>query len=78
MSNIIDFQNIRMFPHSMVALINNKDTAIVVDDNCYVICNWNGKDWGYSAWIFPEAIEAIKKLPANPNEAVILNPPIPD
>lgn len=64
--------NERTLPDGIIALLNNGNTAIVVDDSCYVICNWNGSDWGKSAWIFSEALEVLKDLPENPNDAEIL------
>lgn len=63
------------YPENTVAVINNGNTAIVVDDGCYVIYNQSSdvsssKGWGPSAWIFPEALEALKKLPPIPQEAL--------
>ena len=57
------------WPERTVAVCNNRNTAITVDDSCYVIKNWTGEEWKNSAWIFPEALQRIKTLPANPNNA---------
>lgn len=56
-------------PERTVAIFNKGNTVIVVDDSCYVIRNWNGKEFGTSAWIFPEALEVLKSLPDRPNDA---------
>lgn len=57
-------------PDRTVAVLNEENTVIVVDDHCYVIKNWNGKEFGRSAWIFPEALKVLKNLPDNPDIAV--------
>ena len=52
-----------------VANCNEGNTHIVVDDSCWVIYNnyyLNGG--GFSAWIFPEALEVLKKLPNSPRD----------
>jgi hypothetical protein len=67
MSN--EFEQIRAWPERTVAILNNGDTAIVVDDHCYAVRNWNGNEWGWSAWIFREALAALKVLPDNPDDA---------
>lgn len=59
----------RTYPNRTVAVINKGNTAIVVDDGCYCIRNQIGEEWKFSAWIFPEALEALKALPANPSDA---------
>jgi len=59
----------KMQPERTVATANGGDTAIVVDDHCYVVRNWDGTEWAWSAWIYSEALEAIKGLPANPDDA---------
>ena len=60
----------KTLPENTVATCNEGNTAIVVDDHCYAIRNWNGKEWGFSAWIFREALEVIKTLPDNPDDAL--------
>jgi len=64
-----DTEIVKELPDRTVAVLNEGNTAIVVDDSCYVIRNWNGKEWGWSRWIFVEALEALKMLPDNPNDA---------
>ncbi len=59
----------RELPEGAVAVLNEGNTVIVVDDHSYVIENWNGTVWGTSAWIFPEAVLVIKGLPDNPDDA---------
>jgi hypothetical protein len=59
----------KTYPPHTVAILNDGNTAIVVDDGCYAIRNSNGEDWGWSAWIFPEALAALKRLPDIPGEA---------
>ena len=61
--------NERNYPERTVAVLNNGDTAIVVDDHCYAIRNWSGETWGWSSHIFGEALAALKVLPDNPDEA---------
>jgi hypothetical protein len=58
------------YPQGTVAILNNGNTAIVIDDHCYAIRNLNtdGK-WGWSAWIFKEALDSLKMLPENPDDA---------
>lgn len=59
----------RFWPDRTVAVLNKGGTVITVDDGCYVIKNKTSKGWGRSAWIFVEALEVLKTLPANPREA---------
>lgn len=61
-------------PERTVAILSDGNTAIVVDDHCYAIRNWNGNEWGWSAWIFAEALATLKTLPDNPDVAKTLNP----
>ncbi len=67
------YEQTRAWPDRTVAILNNGDTAIVVDDHCYVVRNWNGNEWGWSAWIFCEALAALKALPDNPDEAATVS-----
>lgn len=60
-------------PNNTVAILNDGNTVITLDDHCYCIQNWNGERWGYSAWIFQEALEVLKTLPGNPNMAKPIN-----
>lgn len=52
-----------------LAEINRGNSHIINDDHCYVVVNrvYNGNDptdmFKPSAWIFREAVEAIRKLP---------------
>ena len=62
----------RAWPERTVAVLNNGDTAIVVDDHCYAVRNWNGNEWGWSSHIFRDAMAAIKALPENPDDAVTI------
>ncbi len=59
----------KSWPERTVSVCNKRNTAITVDDSCYVIKNWGGEEWKRSAWIFPEALQRIKMLPDNPNDA---------
>ena len=56
-------------PKQTVAILNGGNSVIVVDDHCYAIRNWDGKKWGWSAWIFTEALRVLRTLPENPDEA---------
>ena len=56
-------------PNSTVKVLNEGNSAIVVDDHCYVIKNLIDGEWVQSAWIFQEALDALKQLPDNPDEA---------
>jgi len=56
-------------PPDTVAMFNDDNTAIVVDDGCYCIRNWNGKKWGWSSHIFGEALKELKTLPEDTREA---------
>ena len=38
------------------------NSVIVVDDGCYAIQNYGKGEWGWSAWIFPEALIELQKL----------------
>ncbi|MFA5154565.1 MAG: hypothetical protein WC554_18620 [Clostridia bacterium] len=58
------------YPERTVAKLNDGNTIIVVDDHCYAIRNWDGKEWGFSAWIFKEALSILKILPDNPDDAL--------
>ena len=52
------------FPESTVAVLNQGHTVIAVDDGCYVVRNRKEDGtWGFSSWIFPEALEVLKQLP---------------
>lgn len=61
----------RPWPDRVVAVFNNGNSVIVEDDHCYVIRNWSGtrQRWGWSAWIFPEALKVLASLPDNPDDA---------
>lgn len=61
------------FPNNTLCVFNNGNTAIVVDDNCYVVKNWNGSEWKSSAHVFPEAVRHILKLDATPNNELFKN-----
>lgn len=64
-----DCEQTRPWPERTVAILNNGDTAIVVDDHCYAVRNWTGNEWGWSAHIFREALTALKELPDDPDGA---------
>ena len=49
-----------------VAKLNKGYSHIIVDDNCWVIVNGEDGQAGNSAWIFEEALDALKQLPSNP------------
>lgn len=59
----------RAWPERTVAVLNDGNTAIVVDDHCYAIRNWNGNEWGWSAHIFLAALVTLKVLPDNADDA---------
>jgi len=63
-----------VYPPRTVSVLNNGNTAIVTDDHCYAVRNLgaDGK-WGWSAWIFKEALDVLKTLPDNPDEALYAN-----
>lgn len=74
MSEVKEPQETVRFPDRTVAVLNNGNTVIVVDDHCYVIRNLKCDDtWGWSAWIFKEALVVIKTLPENPDEALCID-----
>lgn len=58
--------------NNVVAILNDGNSVIVRDDHCYAIRNLIDGEWKWSAWIFKEALEVIKNLPENPDNAVIL------
>ena len=60
----------RIYPEETVALFNEGNSVIIVDDHCYVVKNWNGDKWGNSSWLFKEAILEIRNLPIDPDQAV--------
>ena len=60
------------YPERTVALFNGDDSVIVVDEQCYAIRTWNGREWRWCAWIFREALDILKTLPDNPDDAVSL------
>jgi hypothetical protein len=49
-----------------VAEFNNGFSHIIVDDSCWVIVNGYDGEAKQSSWIFPEAKEALNKLPNSP------------
>ena len=59
-------------PESAVAVLNNGNSAIVVDDGCYCVKNRTEKGWGLSAWVFPEALQVMKGLPDDPRAASLI------
>ena len=68
----MDLSDLKVYPQTTVAIFNNKESVIIVDDHCYVINNQVGREWKTSAWIFKEALEELRKLPQNPDKAVLL------
>lgn len=56
-------------PPRTVAVLNDGNTAIVVDDHCHAIRNWTGEEWGWSSHIFPEASRVLRSLPVLPDDA---------
>lgn len=60
------------YPYSTVKILNEGNSIIVVDDHCYVIRNLVDGEWRHSAWIFREALDALKELPDNPDNAVYI------
>ena len=59
-----------VLPESTVATCNEGNTAIVVDDHCYAIRNWNGKNWVGRELTFREALDILKTLPDNPDDVL--------
>lgn len=57
----------RAWPDRTVVILNHGDTAIVVDDHCYAVRNWNGNEWGWTARISREELKALKALPDDPD-----------
>lgn len=52
------------YPESTVAVLNEGHSVIAIDDGCYVVMNRKGDGtWGFSSWIFPEALEVLRQLP---------------
>lgn len=51
--------------YDAVAILNGGASAIIIDDHCYLVVNRIPKTdlFRPSAWIFPEALEALKTLP---------------
>jgi hypothetical protein len=45
-----------------VVEFNNGYSHIVVDDGCWVVVNGGM----FASWIFPKALDILKKLPSNP------------
>lgn len=60
------------YPDSTVAILNDGYSVITVDDGCYTIRNFSDNEWRFSAWIFPEALEILKRLPDDPRRAPVL------
>jgi len=58
-----------------VAILNNGNSVITVDDRCYVIRNWNGEEWVATPWIYKEALNILKDLPDNPDDAERIEEP---
>ena len=63
----------RLYPPRTVAVLNGGDSVIVVDDHCYAIRNFVFGEWRFSAWVFQEALDALKTLPPVPDDAVVTN-----
>ena len=57
-------------PENTVAVFNDGNSVIVVDDHCYCLKNKNDEGrWGFRAWIFKEALDVIKAMPDYPDDA---------
>lgn len=56
-------------PRFTVAVFNNGNSAITVDDGCYVIRNLIDDMWKPATHIFAEALVALNSLPKNPRDA---------
>lgn len=68
--SIIKFPEKENYPERTVAVLNDGNTVIVVDDHCYVIRNRGlNNEWGWSSHIFYEASQLLRKLPVNPDDA---------
>lgn len=73
MSNVVELPKRKTYPPQTVAIFNDGFSVIVVDDHCYCVKNRKDDDWAFSAWIFREAIDALRDLPDDPDEAKPIN-----
>ena len=56
-------------PPNTVAVFNEGCSVFTVDDHCYVLHNWSGKEWKPHAWLFREAVGILRGLPIHPDDA---------
>jgi len=56
-------------PDNAVAVFNKGNSCFIVDDGCYVLCNYVRDNWVQSTHIFKEALAYLMRLPANPIDA---------
>lgn len=57
-------------PDCTVAVFNGGTHVIVVDDGCYVVRVWDGKEWQIAPWLSRSAVKELRQLPENPDIAV--------
>jgi len=67
-----DWRRLLFSGSTVVAELNGGHSHIIVDDHCYILFN-EGKP---SSWWFLEALEVLRRLPENPDEAPLFVPGI--
>ena len=60
------------YPHNTIAVLNNNNTVIVIDDHCYVLKNKIDNKWLNTSHIYAEASRILQTLPLDPNHALFL------
>lgn len=60
------------YPENTIAVLNNNNTVVTVDDHCYVLKNRIGNKWLTTHHIFAEAVRVLIDLPLDPNAAIFL------
>lgn len=60
------------YPHNTIAVLNNNNTVIVIDDHCYVLMNRIDDTWRNTSYIFAEANRVLQTLPLDPDHALFL------
>ncbi len=56
-------------PNNAVVVFNKGNSCLIVDDGCYVICNYVSNNWVQSTHIFKESLAYLLRLPVNPIDA---------
>ncbi|MCB1711558.1 MAG: hypothetical protein KDH96_03480 [Candidatus Riesia sp.] len=60
------------YPENTIAVLNNENTVITIDDHCYVLKNRINDKWLSTHHIFAEANRILQTLPLDPNHALFL------